>query len=130
LAKVHSKASLFTWNAVALGDDLDDLSLERSIEEADVTTFSSTAKEFVVGLTDNTISGGGPWGGAASEADVTLAPDFAAGTSRAWTYSPGGASAPVYSGNGYLTSYNVTSSVDDAVRFEFEIRITGAVTRT
>ena len=132
MTKIHSKASKILWNAIDLSDDADTVDFPRTKEEAEVTTLASTAKEFVVGLDDNMISLSGSWGAAVGEADRALADDFAAGTARTWIYRPAGTGSGniEYTGSGYLTKYNVTSSVSAAVKWSADIRITGAVTRT
>jgi hypothetical protein len=83
-------------------------------------------------LTDNKIKLSGFFDAAASMEDATLQADFAAGQSRTWIYGPYGTTVGnvKYTGTGYLTSYNIKGTVSDAVAFDAEIRITGAVTRT
>lgn len=125
---VHGKSGKFTWNSVDLSTDIDKIGFPRTVDEVETTTFSATAKTWLVGLSDNKITISGMWDTASSQVDPTLAPDFAAGTSRAWTYLPAG-TGTTYSGNGYLTNYTVEQGVNDAVKFKAEVRITGAVGR-
>lgn len=129
MAKVHSKSSKFKWNGIELSDDVLSVSFDRNIEEADVTTLGSTAKEFLVGLTDNMLELEGFWGTGASEAHTALAADFAAGTSRAWSFGPAGVGGVSYDGTAaYITAFNVTAAVGNAVAFSASIRVTGLPT--
>lgn len=131
LTGVHGKSASVTWNAVDISDNISQTSFPRTMDEVETTTYGATAKTFLVGLSDNKLTISGFWDQTASHVDATLAPDAAAGTSRAWTYGPAGTTAGnvKYSGNGYITSYSVEGGVNDAVKFKAEIRITGTVTR-
>ena len=128
MAKVHSKNSTFTLNSVVLSDNVDDLSLERAVDEAEVTTFASTGKEYVTGFSDNSISFSGPWDGAAGEVDATVAP-LVGGAAVTWSYAPA-SGVVTYSGSCLITGYNIKSSIGGAVTYDATARITGAVTRT
>jgi hypothetical protein len=105
----------------------------RSLGTAEVTHFGSTAKEFIVGLSDSTLSVQGKFD-AAIDLKISGAIDaLIAGTltSLSYSYSPAGTATgtPVYTGNFIITSYTVSSPVANAVTIKLDGQCTGARTR-
>jgi hypothetical protein len=109
----------------------DEVSLPRSIETAETTTFgvAGGAKTYVTGLNDSTVSFGGTWD---STLDAHLAAVLGQEASLSFEYGPEGtASTRVkFTGEGIMTSYEVGSPVGDVVTFSAELQVTGAVTRS
>lgn len=106
----------------------------RSLGTSEVTHFGSTAKEFIVGLTDSNISIQGKFD-AAIDLKINAAIDaLVAGTlpSLTFEYSPAGLATgtPKYSGEFIPTSYTVSSPVGNAVTIKLDGQVTGARTRT
>lgn len=94
----------------------------------ETTTFGSTSKTFIGGLRNgDTITVSGKW-------DSTLNTQMTAllglSTSSTFEYSPAGtaASTPKVSGECFVTSYEVSSSVADLVTWTASLQISGAVT--
>lgn len=94
----------------------------------ETTTFGSTSKTFIGGLRNgDTITVSGKW-------DTTLNTQMTAllglSTSSTFEYSPAGtaASTPKVSGECFVTSYEVSSSVADLVTWTASLQISGAVT--
>lgn len=128
-----SKAALKVNDGSSLRDlspYLTSVSFPKSIDTAEVTTLADTAKEYIIGLSDATISADGIY-------DPTLDGWLAsiAGTSSvtglAFEYSPQGTTAGnvKYSGNCFLTSYEIGTAVDGAASVTIEFQVTGAVTK-
>jgi len=131
VSALHGKDSYFMWNSVNLSPYMNDLSFPREADTAEVSTFGSTYKSYVVGLIDSTISIAGPWDGAASGPEATLGP--AVGTSAAFEYRASSAAVgttnPKYTGTAILTKYEPSGSIGDAAAYTAEFQVTGTVTR-
>lgn len=94
----------------------------------EVTTFGDSAKEYIVGLKDGTISISGKWD---ATLDGVLAPLVGRTTSSSFQYGPAGSTSTnvKYTGECFVTSYNVSSPVGDVVTFTCDMQLTGAITR-
>jgi hypothetical protein len=106
----------------------------RSLGNAEVTHFGSVAKEFIVGLSDSTLSISGKFD-AAIDLKINAAMDaLIAGTNAAmlYEYHPAGTATgtPKYAGSFIPTNYTVSAPVDGAVTIKLEGQCTGARTRT
>ena len=108
---------------------LDDVSLPRSIETAETTTFGSSAKSYITGLTDATISLSGKFD---ATADATLAGVVGLASTLSFEYGPAGSTGGFvkYEGECIMTSYDIGATVGDAVTASVELQVTGAITRT
>ena len=102
--------------------------IANTTDMAETTTFGSTSKTFQGTLRNgDTISVSGKW-------DATLNTQITAllglSTSSTFDYSPAGtaASTPKVTGECFVSSYEVSSSVADLVTFSLSLQITGAVT--
>lgn len=107
---------------------INEASLPREIETAETTTFGSSAKSYITGLTDATISISGLFD---SVADGYLAGVLGQAAPLEFEYGPLGSTASMikYSGNCIMTSYEVSSPVGDVVTFSADFQVTGAITR-
>jgi hypothetical protein len=139
MAFVHGKTSKFSIdNAAGSPVDIsaycDDISFSRNLDTAEVSTFGDSAKEYLIGMSDATISISGKFDAAgASTVDAVLAGILGASATSSFEYIPGGGSAgasnPAYQGECWLTSYEVSGSIGDAVAFSAEFQCSGAITR-
>lgn len=128
-----SKAALKVNDGSSLRDlspYLTSVSFPKSIDTAEVSTLADTAKEYIIGLSDATISADGIYdptldGWLASIAATTSV------TGLAFEYHPQGTGSGnvKYSGNCYLTSYEIGTPVDGAASVTLEFQVTGAVTK-
>lgn len=140
MAYVHGKKSKFSVDNAAgslteLSAYLDEVGFPRSVETAEVTTFGDNAKEYIVGLSDATISISGKFDAAGSSTpDVVLSGILGQDATVTFEYQPNNAAVsatnPKYSGEAILTSYEVSSPVGDVVTFSAEFQVSGAITRT
>lgn len=109
---------------------LTDVSLPRSIETAETTTFGVTggAKTYVVGLNDSTISISGRFD---STVDAHLVGILGQEASVSFEYGPEGTTSTrvKFTGECYLTAYEVSAPVGDVVAFTASFQVTGPVTR-
>jgi len=139
MAYVHGKKSKFeidnsSGSLTDISAFCDEVTFSRSLETAEVTTFGDNAKEYIMGLSDATISISGKFDAAgASTVDAVLSGVLGQDATVSFAYTPGGGSAsstnPKYTGECLLTSYEITGSVGDAVTFSAEAQVTGAITR-
>jgi len=139
VAFTHGKKSKFSIdNSAGSLTDIsaycDDVSLSRDIETAETTSFGDDAKEYIIGLTDASISVSGKFDAAgASTVDSVLSGILGQEASVSFEYVPGGgtigASNPGYQGECYLTSYEVSGSVGDVTSFSASFQVSGAITR-
>ena len=134
MAFVHGKSAVFkldnsSGSLVDYSAYLDDVSLPRSIETAETTTFGSSAKSYITGLTDATIS---LWGKFDATADATLAGVVGLAATLSFEYGPAGSTGGFvkYEGECIMTSYDIGATVGDAVTASVELQVTGAITRT
>ena len=136
MAFAHGKAATFKLDDSGgtlrdLSTYLDEVSLPRDIETAETTTFQSSgsAKTYITGLTDATISISGKFD---STADGYLAGILGQSATVTFEYGPTGSTAGMIklTGECIMTSYEVSSSVGDAVSATADFQVTGAITRT
>jgi hypothetical protein len=136
MAFVHGKSATFKLDDSAgtlrdLSTYVMDIGFPRSIETAETTTFQATgsAKTFITGLTDASISVSGLFD---SVADAYLAGVLGQTATLTFEYGPAGSTAGniKYTGECIMTSYEVSASVGDSVQASADFQVTGAVTRT
>ncbi len=106
----------------------DSVDFPQTIETAETTTFGDSNKDYIVGLKDATISFSGKWDATLND---IIAPIAGQTASVSFQYGPAGSTVTnvKYSGECYITSYQITSAVGDVVTFSAEAQVTGAVTR-
>lgn len=133
MAFVHGKSAAFkldnsSGSLVDYSAYLEEVSMPRSIETAETTTFGSSAKSYITGLSDATISISGKFD---SAADATLVAVLGQAATLSFEYGPAGSSAGLvkYSGECIMTSYEIGASVGDVVTASVELQVTGAITR-
>lgn len=135
MAFVHGKSAVFKLDDSGgtlrdLSSYLNDVSMPRDIETAETTTFgvSGSAKTYITGLTDATLSISGLFD---STADGYLAGVVGQAATLSFEYGPAGSTAGYvkYSGECILTSYEVSASVGDSVQASADFQVTGAITR-
>jgi hypothetical protein len=130
----HGKATVFKLdNASAtltdISNTLTDVSFPAKVDTAEVTAFGASAKAYIVGLTDGTISISGTFD---ATVDALFAGVVGFATALNWNYGPEGSTAGFvkYTGTGFVTSYQKSGTVGDVVKYSADIQVTGAVTRT
>ena len=129
----HGKATVFKLdNASAsltdISNTLTDVTFPQKVDTAETTAFGASAKSYIVGLTDGTLSLSGTFD---ATVDALFGGVVGLATALNWNYGPEGSTTGYvkYSGLGYVTSYQKSGTVGDVVKYTAEIQITGAVTR-
>jgi hypothetical protein len=131
---VHGKDAYFALELdgsatpVSIGTYLTDISFPETVETVDVTTIGDSAKSYIVGLKDATVSLSGKWELAW---DQYVDGKVGNATSLTFDYGPNGNASPKvkYTGECFITNYSVTSGIGDAVNFSLDLQVTGGVTR-
>ena len=133
MAAVHGKGATLTVNAGALTGFMNDASLNRSTETAEVTVFGLSAKTFVAGLNDATFSSSGFYDKTASTGSISiLEAVYSGGVAVACVYRPAGAGSGDYNYafNAILTSLDISGTTTGAVAVSFALQVSGVVTPT
>ena len=133
MAFVHGKSSVFKLdNASGSLTDISsyvyNVDFPETADVAETSVLGASAKSYIVGLKDSTISLSGLF-------DATL--DAIAGAvvgqsaTLSFEYSPEGtASGKVkYTGEAIMTNYSLSSPVGDVVAWSADLQVSGAVTR-
>lgn len=134
MARIHAQAANFTFNSVALEDELSKIELGFEQDSAEVTAFADSGKAFVVGKYDAKYEVSGAADFAASQGDATIYAAIAAATAYTTLFDPVGgvtpaAGNPVYTSSAFVKSYKITSDVKDAVKYSATFQATGLTDR-
>jgi hypothetical protein len=129
----HGKSTVFKIDDSGgtlrdISDTLTDVSFPRSVDTAETSSFGDSAKTYIVGLSDATISVSGNFD---ATVDGFLAGVIGLATPLEFEYGPEGSTAPdvKYTGTCFLTSYEKSGAIGDVVTYSAEFQVTGAVTR-
>ena len=129
----HGKSTVFKVDNAAgtltdISNTLTDVSFPQTIETAETTSFGSSAKTYIVGLSDSTVSASGNFD---ATVDAHLAGIAGQAATVSFEYGPEGSTAGQvkYTGEAILTSYEKSGAVGDVVTYSAEFQVTGAVTR-
>jgi hypothetical protein len=111
-----------------ISNTLTDVSFPQSVDTAETSSFGDSAKTYIVGLTDGTLSVSGNFD---ATVDGYIAGTVGFATPLEFEYGPEGSSSGYvkYSGTAILTSYEKSGAIGDVVTYSAEYQITGAVTR-
>jgi len=130
---VHGKSTNFTLDDTAgsvrdISNTVTSVDFPETLDTAETTAFGSSAKSYIVGLTDATISVSGIW-------DATVDGYIAGGAepaSRSFVFGPAGSTAGnvKYTGEAIVTSYSISNPVGDVVTYSLDLQVTGSITRT
>jgi hypothetical protein len=128
MSAVHGSNSYVSIDGDDVSVYLDTATLDKMVETAEVTAFGDDDKEYIPGLRDSTISGGGHWD---ATGDGFVA-DWDDGAVVAVIVGPAGSASGMveYTFNAILTSYNVDMPVGGRVGFSFSLQRTGATGRS
>lgn len=129
----HGKATVFKVDnsggtLTDISNVLTDVSFPQSVETAETSAFGSSAKSYVVGLSDATLSVSGNFD---TTVDAHLIAVLGQAATLSFEYGPEGSTAgdAKYTGECLMTSYEKSGAVGDVVTFSSEFQVTGAVTR-
>ena len=124
MAFIHGKSAIVLNNEFNLSTYFNDISISRSVETAETTAFGASAKAYIVGISDGTISLGGMFDGAANAIDAEIT-DMIGSTSGVVSISASGVTTigtRMISATGIVTSYEVSAPVGDVVSASAEFQ--------
>ena len=129
----HGKSTVFKVDNAAgsltdISNTLTDVSFPQSVDTAETSAFGSSAKSYIVGLTDSTLSISGNFD---ATVDAHLAAIVGKADSVSFEYGPEGSTAGFvkYTGEALMTSYEKSGAIGDVVTYSAEFQVTGAITR-
>lgn len=125
MAFIHGKSALVLQNEFDLSSYFNDVSISRSIETAETTAFGASAKAYIVGLIDGTLSLSGMFDGAANAIDAEITDVLGVNAGAVISASVSGVTTigtRMISTTGKLTSYEVTAPVGDVVSANAEFQ--------
>ena len=141
MARTHGKDSNFSFNGVAIEDELNSVTMNASVGESDVTSFSDTYQNFLAGKKDVTFDVAGSLDMTFSgQGDATIF-DHLTLTSgpKTLVFDPDGAgpdtNSPEYtctsSGltGAICSSYSISLPVGDAATYSATFQCSGSTTR-
>ena len=129
----HGKSTVFKVDNAGgsltdISNTLTDVGFPQTVDTAETSTFGSSAKSYVVGLSDSSLSVSGNFD---ATVDAHLAGVLGQAASLSFEYGPEGSTAGYvkYTGEAYLTSYEKSGAIGDVVSYSAEFQVTGAITR-
>ena len=129
----HGKSTVFKvdnsgGSLTDISNTLTDVSFQRSVDTAETSAFGDSAKTYIVGLSDATVSVSGNYD---ATVDAHLAGVLGQAATLSFEYGPEGSTSTFvkYTGEGILTSYEKSGAIGDVVTYSAEFQVTGAVTR-
>lgn len=137
MAFVHGKGAAFKIDNAAgtlqtLTSYVDSIDFNNSVDMAESTTMGAEAKTFVSGQSDSTFSVSGKYDSTASTGpDVILNGLVGLETTSTFEIGPEGGTTgkTKYSGECFMTAYNISAPVGDVVTFTADFQVTGAITK-
>jgi len=138
MAFVHGKGGVFKIDNAAgtlqtLTAYVDQWSISQSVDTAETTTMGSEVKTYLSGQSDATISISGLYDSTASTGpDVVLNGLVGLEASSTYELGPEGSSTGKvkYTGECFLTGYEITVMAQDVAKFTADFQCTGAITKT
>jgi len=129
----HGKSTVFKVDnsggtLTDISNTLTDVSFPQSVDTAETSAFGTSAKTYVVGLTDATISISGMFD---ATVDAHLNGILGQAATVSFEYGPEGSTSSnvKYTGEAILTSYEKSGAIGDMVSYSAELQVSGAVTR-
>lgn len=119
-----------TGAIVNFSSGVTEVSMPRSVDTAEVTTYGDNDRNYIPGLRTGTMSVTGIFASTYEEKVVTMM--ASSKTSLAFLFGPAGNSAGKRKekGQAIVTGYEVGAPVGDKVSMKIDLQITGAVTST
>ena len=127
MAKYTGKDMVAKFGTLSVAGQGRNLEVSQSADEIDVTSYGSTAKEFITGLIERS----GTLEILDDSASNAIRTAFTPGSANSLTWSPIGTASgnPKFSvGTAVITEANLSYPYDDAVLISVSMRLSGAVT--
>lgn len=130
MAFFHGRLATFTLNSVNLSAFMNTIDFDMSVDSHETTTYGKSAKTYISGLKDTTITIGGLDDEAASAVGATLT-GLLGGAPVTFEYGPEGSTTgkAKYSGSCIVTSFTKSTPVGDVASWSADLQVTDVVTR-
>ena len=122
MARTHGKDADFAFDSVAIEDELSSATLNFTVPEADITSFSDSWQNFLAGKPTATLDVSGFADLASSQGDVTIFGELGL-EGEEWDFEPDGTTG--YNGVAIVTSYSITSTVGGPITYSASFRHNG-----
>lgn len=131
MAYTHGKNTAVLYGAANLSAFFNEATASRVVETAETTAFGDSAKTYIVGLQDGTLSLSGMFDGNTAAVDETLSTTIGADANDVISVAPEGLTAGkvAFSAAVKQTSYEISSPVGDVVAASLEVQADGGVDR-
>ena len=140
MARTHGKDSNFSFNGVAIEDELNSVTMNATVGESDISAFGDTYQTFLAGKKNVTFDVAGVLDMAASQGDVTIFDHLhSISGPKTLVYDPDGAgpdtNSPEYtctsSGltGALCSSYSINLPVGGAATYSATFQCSGSTTR-
>ena len=136
--RTHGKNSNYSFNAVQIEDELNEIAQTMTVPEADITAFADAWQNYKAGKKNVVTEISGSWDGAAAQGDKTILDAIGGGavsTVYDLTGSGPGASDPTYNTTAsgltgaLVSNYRLSLPVGDKAAYSATIQHSGATTR-
>lgn len=127
----HGKNTGVLVDAGNLSAFFNEASASQDVETAETTTFGSSAKTYIVGLKDGTMSISGMFDGDANAVDAQVSATLGTDAADFVTVAPDGLTIGniAFSCQARLTSYEISSPVGDVVSASLSVQADGGIDR-
>ena len=122
MARTHGKDADFSFDSVSLEDELNSVTLNFDVPEAEITSFADAWQNYVAGKPTATIDIDGYLDPAAAQGDATIFGELGL-EAEEWDFEPDGSTG--YNGFAIPTRYSITSSVDGPITYRASFRHNG-----
>ena len=131
MAFLHGKNITVLANDTNLSSFLNDASVTYNAETAETTAFGDSAKTYIIGLSDGTISLSGMYEGSATGFDtaITSALTSSNEVTTSIFYGTPAAGVRTSMAGGLINSYDISTPVGDVVSASLDIQVDGGVTQ-
>ena len=122
MPRVHGKNADFSFDSVAIEDELSSATINFEVPEADITSFNDAWQNFLAGKPTATLETSGYWDGASGQGDITIFGELGL-EAEEYDFEPDGTTG--YDGLAIVTSYSVTAPVNGPVTYALSLRHAG-----
>ncbi|MAH47034.1 hypothetical protein CMI37_14500 [Candidatus Pacearchaeota archaeon] len=122
MARTHGKDADFAFDSVQLEDELNTVTLTFDVPEADATAFADSYQVPIAGKPTATVEVQGSLDPAGSQGDVTIFGELGL-EAEEWDFEPDGTTG--YNGFAIVTRYQITSNINDVIRYSASFRHNG-----
>ena len=129
MAFIHGKSAVVLHGIYDLSAYLNDGSVSTMAETAETTAFGSSAKTYITGLKDGTITASGMFDGVAGAIDEVLTASIGSDTNAPVSFFPTTSTIgnPVKLLQAKTTGYSVSSPVGDVVSVSYDAQADGGI---